>query len=789
MGTGVLTSIMEQFRTSPNGGADGARPKAGAFSSGSNSPQNMVGYPDGPPSTRPVYLLPHHEQTLTAIAPDVISERGYRSEVTPSVLASHGFTTSDTNGKPPKWVKECVPALLIPVWNAAGEEALVQIRPDKPRFKDNGKPNKYETPRGFKMAVDVHPRIQKQISDPAVELWITEGVKKADAAISRGLCCVALLGVWNWRGTNDAGAATVLPDWEHFAFKAKDGTPRLVNITFDSDVARKAEVAAALKRFVAWLEFRGAKVTVVYLSDGPNGEKTGLDDFFERGGTVDDLRALAQDGAAAPAVSTVETQAKALSPSEIRAAFKEAAAKVASPCSLDDVKATFRRWIHVEDAGAIEVTLGTVAANLMDGDAVWLMLVGGSSGGKTEIVNPLLGLPFVREAAVLTESSLLSGSSKRDRAAGAKGGLLREIGPFGFLVLKDFTSILSMNKDAKTATLGALREVYDGSWTRHVGSDGGQQLQWKGKLAAVACCTEAIDEHHAVIGSMGERFAFFRLPQLTRKTMARRAIDLTGAEAKMREEMAGAVAGLFAGADIPARPHELSEAETDRLISLADFASKCRSAVMRDFKSEIVLVPESEYPARIAKIFRRIFSGMLAIGVDRARAWELLAKIAFDSMHKIRRQVIELFIERDGAALTTSAIALTLDLPTTTTRRALEDLNAHGALMRVKIENPKSGSQTVDTWKLSEWSLEILPEIGRGRLTGNSAKHGVAKSESDSINHPNTPSDRITGESLFAEPGTSGGAKRNAPALDGQRPDREGASAFDGAEEMREGAI
>jgi hypothetical protein len=701
------------------------------------------GYPDGAANSRPSFLLPHHAAQIAAVFPDVQSERGYRSEVSPAILALNGFCGK--NGKAPKWVSECVPALFIPVYNAAGDEFLVQIRPDNPRFKTDGKPIKYETPPGFKICVDVHPRIRREIANPSVDLWITEGVKKADAAISRGLCCVALLGVWNWRGTNDAGGATALPDWEHFAFKHKDGTARRVFVAFDSDVSHKPEVAAALRRFVAWLEFRGAKATVVYLPDGKDGEKTGLDDYFARdGGTVETLHELADAGAEKAQPQPDAPAPKTLSPDEIRAAFKEAAGKVSAPCSLAQVKETFRRWILIEDDGAIEVTLGTVAANLMDGDAVWLMLVGGSSGGKTEIVNPLLGLPFVKEAAVLTESSLLSGSSKRDHAAGAKGGLLRETGPFGLLILKDFTSILSMNKDAKTATLGALREVYDGSWTRHVGSDGGQELQWKGKLCVMACCTEAIDEHHAVIGAMGERFAFYRLPHLTRKTMARRAVDLTGAESKMRDEMKSAVAGLFAGLDVPARPHDLSEAETDRLISLADFASKCRSAVMRDAKSEIVLVPESEYPARIAKIFRRVFSGMLSIGVDRDRAWQNLTKIAFDSMHKVRRQVIELFIESQGDSIPTAKIALALGLPTSTTRRALEDLTAHGALIRAKIENPNGKGGNQDAWCLTNWALETLREIGKEVgakdrpevVSGDSINTPTQESEFNSINSP-----------------------------------------------------
>ena len=78
------------------------------------------------------------------------------------------------------------------------------------------------------------------------------GVKKGDALVSRGLCAVAVIGVWNWRGTNDKGGKTVLPDWEHIALNT-----RQIYIVFDSDVMLKPEVHAALVRLKAFLEARG----------------------------------------------------------------------------------------------------------------------------------------------------------------------------------------------------------------------------------------------------------------------------------------------------------------------------------------------------------------------------------------------------------------------------------------------------------------------------------------------------------------------------------------------------
>jgi hypothetical protein len=64
--------------------------------------------------------------------------------------------------------------------------------------------------------------------NPYVPLIVTEGLRKADAAVSVGVCCLGLLGVWNWRGRNEVGGATALVDWERIALKG-----RSVYLAFD----------------------------------------------------------------------------------------------------------------------------------------------------------------------------------------------------------------------------------------------------------------------------------------------------------------------------------------------------------------------------------------------------------------------------------------------------------------------------------------------------------------------------------------------------------------------------
>jgi hypothetical protein len=224
-------------------------------------------------------LLPQHQMMLTAsaIAHQVAAARGYRSVTSKAELRRLGFSTAQL----------LVPTLVIPVFSITGDAALYQHRPDKPRII-KGKPIKYETPKGARMVIDVPPGARAMVGDPTKTLFITEGVKKADAAVSHGLCCIGLLGVWNWRGTNEHGGKVALPDWESIALN-----DRVVFIAFDSDVMLKAEVAAALARVKAFLDARGARVSLIYLPAGPDGSKVGLDDYFAAGHTVDDLVALA----------------------------------------------------------------------------------------------------------------------------------------------------------------------------------------------------------------------------------------------------------------------------------------------------------------------------------------------------------------------------------------------------------------------------------------------------------------------------------------------------------------
>lgn len=219
-------------------------------------------------------LLDAHRKMLeedSGISPEVIAARGYFSAASSISLENLDFSKAQQN---------LAPALVIPVHNVAGSVAFHRIRPDTPRSDIKGKPRKYEQPAGIGVCIDVPPSVRPKLSDPSIPLIITEGEKKADCAISRGGCCIALLGVWGWKGQ-------ALSDWDSITLKA-----RIIYICFDSDAKTNNQVMQALKRLCAFLQQRGATVLIVDLPDEGRA-KTGLDDFLVAGHLIEEVYQLA----------------------------------------------------------------------------------------------------------------------------------------------------------------------------------------------------------------------------------------------------------------------------------------------------------------------------------------------------------------------------------------------------------------------------------------------------------------------------------------------------------------
>jgi hypothetical protein len=291
----------------------------------------------------------------------------------------------------------------------------------------------------------------------------------------------------------------------------------------------------------------------------------------------------------------------------------------------------------------------------------------------------------------LTPQTLISGLKGQSRAS-----LLLRLEPGTVLTLKDFTTVLTIHREARQMILSQLREIYDGAYRKAFGT--GETVDWQGKLGFIAGVTPVIDTHHSVYQVLGERFCQYRTKQPRARDLARKAMANRAHEGEMRKELAEAVADFMSNLDVPARPPDLEPEVLDATIALSIFVVTARSGVVRSGRGELELVPEHEAPTRLTKQLGLLGSagavmhGRATVG---PREYQLVRKVAFDTIPARRLRVLQELRDRDKSA-TTTEIAEGVRYPTGSTRRVLEELVGHGL-----VETDKPGQGKADSWWLA----------------------------------------------------------------------------------------
>ena len=340
--------------------------------------------------------------------------------------------------------------------------------------------------------------------------------------------------------------------------------------------------------------------------------------------------------------------------------------------------------LYMPDPVSLYCVVGTLVANHMTGDPVWMMLVGPPSCGKTELLRSMQDVPDTVTTSTLSVKSLLSASPK-SKTHKSTGGVLRSIGERGILVLKDFSSILNLRQENRTEVVAALREIYDGYWDRPVGADGARKLTWTGKMGLLAACTPGIDAHHKVLGECGERFTYFRYRSGTgyeETSAALRNRDPASMRECLRADFAAFADGLEDIADM-ADSQKLSLVEHDRLINLGMLTALCRGTVTRArFSREVEDNSYSEVPARLTRVLSLLYRALIACQLKRRECWRTVVRVGLDSMPETRRKAV-LALGGKSTPVPLKDLTTWAMVHAQTMRRTLEDL----VLLRVVTQS------------------------------------------------------------------------------------------------------
>jgi hypothetical protein len=397
-----------------------------------------------------------------------------------------------------------------------------------------------------------------------------------------------------------------------------------------------------------------------------------------------------------------------------------------APVTLAHVHKAFGRWLAFPADEAdrprydfIDIALAVIVANRMEADPLWLFLVAPPSSGKTEVLRALDEVPDIFRLSTLTAQTFASGFEKR----GAETSLLPKISG-KTLVMKDFTTVLTLHREARAEILAQLREIYDGSFRKEWGN--GKTLDWRGKVGLLAGVTGVLDREYAVCSILGERFLSYRVPSATRRALAGRAIAQGKTwEQDQRNELCRIVASYVDTLLPVAKP--VPEPIIDGLAALADFTARARSPVIFNQRGDIELLPGIEGPGRLAKQLY-LLAQALAIVRDEPSVglvtYATVVQVAHDTLPGPRQVTLAAVLDRAdqaGQEISTTQVAVATNYPTSTARRYMQELAGVGLVDREAGEPGRA-----DKWKPSEELLSLRRDIqGPVRDLSSSVRESV----------------------------------------------------------------
>lgn len=382
----------------------------------------------------------------------------------------------------------------------------------------------------------------------------------------------------------------------------------------------------------------------------------------------------------------------------------EAEKRKVSELRYDEVYLRFKRWLDLPNQEALWVIFGTILANRISGEPLWLFLVAPPGGGKTELLMPLTGHPEIETTTSLTPATLVSGASLM---GGGDPSLIPQLDG-KVLIIKDFTTILTMHSNVRDEIFGVLRDAYDGQIKKIYGT--GIVRRYESHFGIIAGVTPAIDTHAAMHGSLGERFLKYRLamPKLDDEAARiEKALNNLASEEEMRAALMEAAHGALE-MRMPDPLPTINPKRLKRLVALAQFCAWLRGSVTRDkFSREVLHKPTREVGTRLAKQLSKLCVGMACFRRKThvgKRETKIASKMARDSIpDRIEEVVKQLWYH---GPIGTRELGGRSRLPTSTIQRILEDLTWLGIVK-------KAGTVTRKVWSLTP-KVQLL--IRRGKI-------------------------------------------------------------------------
>ncbi len=308
--------------------------------------------------------------------------------------------------------------------------------------------------------------------------------------------------------------------------------------------------------------------------------------------------------------------------------------------NLSKLEKIFAKHLSLEvEPDFLRIVLATVIANKLDTTPVWLMIIAAAGTGKSEILSSLGMHPSVHTISILTPATLVSFSDRFKKEGGKKtkvdDSLMSKLNN-KTLILKDASTITTINPHTKSTIFGQLRDAFDGSLTRSTGMG---EKTIKAKFGLIMGATSAVEHSYTLDRILGERFLNYRpILDWSDGNVCEKIKSHSSNYAEMKQELAETVYEFFETAGEPEATFYHPEIEKISLM-----LSTLRTDIIRDRFTKQICFPsdQTEMPTRIYKQLSALFTSLLHITHSEKLSMHIVRRVAKDSIPYIRLRILK----------------------------------------------------------------------------------------------------------------------------------------------------
>ncbi len=330
---------------------------------------------------------------------------------------------------------------------------------------------------------------------------------------------------------------------------------------------------------------------------------------------------------------------------------------------------------------AVRVILSVALAHYWrEASAVWLLVVGPPSTGKSEVgIDTLRALPNVWLVGSLTPQSLLSG---QDKDKHGQHSLLYRMGDHGILAQSDFSQFLEMKPWDRAELAAQLRRLFDGQLDRSTGMG---KLAWEGKVTMIVGATRALERYWGTMRNLGDRFLSVSWPfqgGADESMLVDKIDQRIESQASVSAEIRLAAKQFAYRPDCPLP--KSTKLQRDQIYWMAKVVCALRRGVNQE-RGKVISADDEEGPGRTtksllitAKAHAALFGRTTLADEDVAVA----AKLGLDSIPYQRRDILKYFSRDPKKSIVKPDIVKETGMNYTALERLLDGLIQMGLVTR-----------------------------------------------------------------------------------------------------------